>query len=269
MWKLSLRERQVITMSERNTIQSKEQMPCTSSEEKPVKKNISTIIGIVLAAQVVLAIIVGVLLFRRGYEQSKTGTEAHIRQTAYNSVYGITEQANHVSNDVSISLDGIREKADLEILQVDSSYIYTSDEEDSARNQTIWYRFSGTGTFTIDMRMTEFIVDNERSHVLVKAPEPSITQFSENYDKVEKLLYKDNTVSILGIISLNNGSVQEGEQIAQKMLALSRSKMIKQLEMTPAYYQAAEETGVRIITQLIKSINPDINKITVDVVYVK
>ena len=250
-------------MSENKSLQPLKEKPGRANENKAEgKKSISSIVSVVLVVQVILAVIAGIWLFKRGYEQSKSGTEAKIRQDAYDTVYGASERANHVSNNVSISLDAIREKAELEVLQVDSTYLYLTDRKEQASGLTIWYRIPGSGTYTVDMRMAEFVVDNERHHVLVKVPSPSITQFRENYERTEKLFYKNDRI-------FDNGSVQEGEHIARKMLAQAHVTMARNLEMNPAYYQAAKDASARIITQLIRSMNPDVSQISVDVVFVE
>ena len=234
------------------------QKPAKSTARK--KRNTKTIIWIAVVVELILAVILGRFLFKNSYERNKTKTVEDIRNAAYKTVYDATEKANHVSNKVTITLEGIREKADLEVLQVDASYVYTSDEEDKSRGHTIWYRIPGTGYFTVDMRMTEFIVDNERQHVLVRAPEPTITKFNENYEKIEELLFKGKTL-------VANGSIREGEEIAQKMVVRARIRMLKSLDTNISYYQAAKDSAKRLITNMIKALNPDMPNISVTVVF--
>ena len=220
---------------------------------KPGKKrDIKTIVMIVVAAQVVLAVLLGVFLFKRSYENGKNNTSDRIRKEAYNTVYEATEQANHVSNRVTVSLEGIREKADLEVLQVESSYIYVSEKG----SDKIWYSIPGAGSFTIDMRMAEFIVDENRHQVHVIAPPPAITKFDERVEDIQELFYKNNRF-------IGNGSVQEGTQIAQQMMYKAHNQMVKDLELNWSYFQAAEDSAARLIINTIKALNPSIPDIKV------
>lgn len=240
---------------------NRQNLPEERKQQQKNKKNIKVIIAVVLAVQVVLAFFVGRLLFINSYQSSKDNTVSTIRKSAYDTVYNQTEEAYHVSNRATVSLDGIREKADLGVLEVQSCYLYKSDDKDRSPNLSIWYKIPGTGTFTVDMRMTEFIVDNERQHVLVKAPAPAITQFRENYEGIEELRFQNNSF-------LSNGSIKEGTELARKMLAQAHVQLVNRLEMTQAYYQAAQESATKLITNMIKAMNPDMSSLTVDVVFV-
>ena len=251
-------------MSENKTIETPEmeKQPVSSpqaAKSKPQqgkkKANIKTIITIVVIAQVCLAILVGAFIFKSSYENAKTNTAKQIRETAYNTVYDLTEGANHTSNRAMIALDGIRKEAALEVLEINTSYLY-ADEENAAKNLTIWYKIPGIGTFTVDLQMAEFIVDSERQHVLVKAPQPSITQFREEHP--EELEYRDDRFVI-------NGSIKEGEEIARKMLYQGHVEMMKSLEENKEYLEAAKASAQKLITNIIRSLNPSLKNLSVTV----
>ena len=226
------------------------------SDEASRKNKILLIAAVVLVVQIILAVIIGKALFRSGYDNSKKSTSAKIRQDAYNTVYDITENANHTSNKVSIALDDIRERSDLEVLEVETNYLYVSDEEDRAKAQLIWYMIPGTGTYTVDLKTTEFLVDNERQHVLVKAPLPVITKFTE--EKARELEYRDDRF-------IFKGSVGEGEKTARKMLYKAHVEMMKNLEDNTGYLEAAKDSAVRLITSMIKAVNPSLTRLSVTV----
>lgn len=251
-------------MSENKTIETpeKEKLPVSSpqppkSKPKQEKKkaNIKTIITVVVVAQVCLAILVGAFIFKSSYENAKTNTVKQIRETAYNTVYDLTEGANHTSNRAMIALDGIRKEAALEVLEINTSYLY-ADAENAAKNLTIWYKIPGTGTFTVDLQMAEFIIDSERQHVLVKAPLPSITQFREGHP--EELEYRDDRFVF-------KGSIKEGEEIARKMLYQGHVEMMKSLEENKEYLEAAKASAQKLITNIIRSLNPSLKNLSVTV----
>ncbi len=248
-------------MSENNPVknatpENHETEPNQNNTKAQKKRNVKTIITVVLVAQVFLALFAGAYFFKSGYESAKTNTSNKIRQDAYNTVYDLTEGANHTSNRATIELDGIKEKSDLEVLQISTSYLYTSDEADQAKNLTIWYKIPGTGTFTVDLQMTEFIVDAERNHVLVKAPLPAITKFRE--EKAEQLEYQDDRFIL-------HGSIQEGETIARKMLYNAHVEMMKSLETNTEYMDAAKTSAQKLITNIIKALNPSVTDLSVTV----
>ncbi len=249
-----MKDENLIQVPETNGTEKK---PAQENKEAQKKSNVKTIITIVVVAQVFLAIFAGAYFFKSGYENAKTSTTNKIRQDAYDTVYDLTEGANHTSNRATIMLDGIKEKADLEVLQISTSFLYTSDDADKASNLTIWYKIPGTGTFTVDLQMTEFIVDAERHHVLVKAPLPAITKFKE--EKAERLEYKDDRFAPW------SGSIQEGEAIARKMLYKAHVEMMKDLEANTEYMEAAKTSTQKLITNIIKALNPSVKDLTVTV----
>lgn len=235
--------------------------PAQNTQDARKKSNVKTIIIIVVVTQIFLAVFAGAYFFKTGYENAKSSTTNRIRQDAYDTVYDLTEGANHTSNRAVINLDGIEEKADLEVLQISTSYLYLSDEEDKAKDLTIWYKFPGTGTFTVNLEMTEFIVDSERHHVLVKAPLPAITKFKE--EKAEKLEYKDDRFA-----PVFQGSIQEGESIARKMLSQAHVEMMKALESDKEYMDAAKSSAQKLISNIIKALNPSIKNLAVTVEFI-
>ena len=245
-------------MSENYQIQPSNEMLEKKPEEPKKKRDIKTIIMIVIAVQFVLAVLLGIFLFKRGYENSKNNTSEKIKTDTYNAVYGAAEQANHVSNRVTITLENIRERADLEVLEVESSYLYKSDATDKSNGLTIWYKIPGKGSFTVDMRMAEYIIDNERHQVHVLAPAPAITKFEERNEAIEELFYKDDRFIV-------NGSVKQGTQIANKMLIAARQQMLTDLNINQRYFKAAEDSAVRLITNIIKALNPEMPDLKVTV----
>lgn len=224
------------------------------------KRNVKTIVIAVVVIQILLSVLAGAYFFKKAYQNAKTNTTNRIRQSAYDTVHDITEGANHTSNRASIYLDQIREKADLEVLQISTSFLYTSDEADQAKNLTIWYEIPGTGTFTVDLKNAEYIVDYERHHVLVKTPLPAITIFKEETDQINPLEYKDDR-----FIPQAQGSIQEGEAIGRKMLDQAHVEMMRELTTNNDYLDAAKDSAQKLITNIIKAINSSISDLTVTV----
>ena len=218
------------------------------------KKNLKLIIPIVLAVQLCLSFLLGTFLFKNNYNNAKSQTEKQVRQNAYEKTYGMTEAAYHVSNQVNISIEGIREKADLEVLAVDTKYIYIHEG-----NPKVWYEIPATGYFTVDLAMSEFIIDNNRMHVLAKIPDPTIKNITEDYNNVNQLLFKDGVF---------NGSIQQGEDLARQMYLEAHNTMLKELSLNAYYFSAAQSAAEKLIVNMIKALNPDLQSMTVDIEFV-
>lgn len=112
-------------------------------------------------------------------------------QEQYQKYYDAAEAANHVRNRGSIYIGDIAETDKLEVLKVSDVEFVVDDSDDNAENVTSWLEVPGEGTYVVDLRAAEFIVDNERSSVLVRLPYPELTNISIDYSNVKKILFKD------------------------------------------------------------------------------
>lgn len=173
--------------------------------------------------------------------------------------YNFAEARNHVKNRGLISIESIQEKADLEVLKVsDVEYITNEKTEDKV---TSWLEVPGTGVFTVNLSMGEFIIDDMRHYVLARVPKPEIKTYNIdiNQEKINILAYQNNHWFF------DNGSVDEGESIAQRQLSEAKTKIQEDILSNERYFEIAKSSAESIIKQLIRSLNENIPDIDIEI----
>ena len=178
---------------------------------------------------------------------------------AYNLwTYNVAEASYHVKNRGTISIENIQDKANLEVLKVsDVEYITNEKKEDKVIS---WLEVPGNGVFTIDMSLSEFIVDDVHNYVLARVPKPEIQTENIEIDtqNIKKLFYKDNRW-------IDNGSIEEGEDLAIRQLSEAQTKIQEDIQSNERYFEIAKTSAESIIKQLIKSVNEDVTNLDIEV----
>ena len=211
----------------------------------------------------ILSLIISFAAFRIGVSALKKSYKTTFekeKEAAYNAQYEKyfkqAEKAYHVSNRVNISIEGLKETANLEVLEVSDTEYIISDKEDNGNGITSWLEVPGQGTYIVNLQAAEFIVDNEREYVLVRAPYPEITNISIDYGNVKKLLFKNN---------IFNDSYSVGEDLARSQLNSADLLIKKEFASNQHFYLSAQEAAVSSIQCLVKQLNPKLPDMTVDV----
>ncbi len=101
--------------------------------------------------------------FNNAYNEAMAQTYDNFYQAAYN----YCEEQNHVSNSATISIGSIKEENALEVLSVSENWIKISDSSQDSNRTTRWVEFTGTGVYTVDMSLSEFIIDDYNKFILV------------------------------------------------------------------------------------------------------
>jgi len=110
----------------------------------------------------------------------------------HNLAFQYAENEHHIHNDITISINAVKEKSELEVLRIsDVAYIISSSEDNKA-GTTSWLKVYGTGVFKVNLAAAEFVVDNERHHVLVRVPSPKLDPDYIGIDKFEILHFEEN-----------------------------------------------------------------------------
>lgn len=174
----------------------------------------------------------------------------------YNKYYERAEKEYHVSNRTKISIEKIKETANLEVLNVSDTEYIISENEDNGNGISSWLEVPGQGTYIVNLQAAEFIVDDEREYVLVRAPYPEITNISIDYKNVKKLLFKNN---------IFNDSFSVGEDLARAQLNSADILIKKEFASNQHFYLSAQEAAVSSIQCLVKQYNPKLPDMTVDV----
>ena len=88
-------------------------------------------------------------------------------QTLFQYYYDEAKNKYLVSNRVGISVGDMKETANLEVLKVSDVEYIIEDQKDGI---TSWLEVPGEGTYIVNLQAAEFVIDNDNSYVLVRAP---------------------------------------------------------------------------------------------------
>lgn len=176
--------------------------------------------------------------------------------TQYNKYYERAEKEYHLSNRDKITIEDLKEMANLEVLNVSDTEYIISDTKDTGNGITSWLEVPGQGTYIVNLQAAEFIVDNEREYVLVRAPYPEITNISIDYKNVNKLLFQNN---------IFNESYAVGEDLARAQLNSADLLIKKEFASNQHFYLSAQDAAVSSIQCLVKQLNPTVPDMTVEV----
>lgn len=239
-----------------------------NTTDKGKKSKKLEIIGIVFLVVVIMCaalglnnyITKGVEAAEESYTTTKTATVEEIKQQQYQKAFEAAEERYHTSNDVSIVVGALSEEAKLEVLEVYDVQYVIEDETENEGNIISWLEVPGKGTFTIDLKASEFIIDNERRYVLVRVPEPELTECTIIYKDVKRLLFEND---------MFNESIAVGETVAQKQLNEGYLLIEKSFASNTQYYDSAITAAESMIINLIKSLNMEILDLEVEIEFMK
>lgn len=214
---------------------------------------------------------VGAAAAENAFTQAKDAEADKVYQAFYETSYDAAEKAHHVSNRVSISIGDLCETQKLEVLAVSEvSYQENTLEEKEGVQGVIsditgffndepisWLEIPGSGVFTVNLQLGEFIIDNERQSVLIRIPGPELTNFTLDYEDVE-ILYFD-----AGGVFKN--SVKFGAAKAREQLKDAQLEMQQSVSNNQVLYKRAEESAENMLIQLVKALNPQSPELAVQV----
>lgn len=175
-------------------------------------------------------------------------------EALYQGAYERAESKYHVSNRVLISLEGLEKVERLEVLEAGHVELITENRDDNTGNITAWLEVTGKGTFIVDLKAAEVLLDAEHRHVLVRAPRPELTDVT--ITQAVRKLFKDD---------FRNGNYSEGVHLAVDQLNDATLRIQKSLMANQYIDQNARAAAVRSVSNLVKELNPDIPDLTVDV----
>ena len=220
---------------------------------------VSVVIGIIILISIYLmngSVNAGATSVFTSYQ---TALESE-RDATYNEIkekyFEIAEANYHVSNQVSISIENLKETANLEVLTVSDVEYIVENAGDNGSGITSWLEVPGTATYIVNLQAAEFIIDNDRDYVLVRAPYPEITNISIDYSNVNKLLFVNSGF---------NESYKVGEDLARRQLNSADLLIKKEFTSNQHFYLNAEEAAKNTIECLIRQFNPDIEDLVVEI----
>lgn len=178
-------------------------------------------------------------------------------QRWYDSAFERAEERYHSSNFLAINIGSFEESNKLEVLKVNDVEFIVENREDNSGNITAWLEVTGEGTFTVDLQAAEFIVDNQRQHVQVRAIYPELDNVT--IIKAEMRLFRDDWM---------NGSYSEGVDLALKQRNEASLRIQKALTANQYIHEQARVVAERAIINLVKQFNPGNTDLVVEVEFV-
>ncbi len=212
---------------------------------------------LISAGLLVLGSTRGSAAVREAFEREKTAAEENTYQAFYDTSYDAAEHDYHVKNQAVITLSGIRETAELEVLSV-SDIVYITKDAKNIFDTRSWLQVPGTGVFTLDLAAGEFLVDNERRSVYVRLPKPDLS--------MDNITIDHKNVKVLNLDSSSiASSVRDGEQLAQQQLNEALTQIREDIKSNLEYYEYAEESARSLLETWIRSVNKDVEDLTVEI----
>ena len=199
----------------------------------------------------------GIGAVRDAFEQAKAASAGVAYQAFYDTSYDAAEHDYHVKNRAFITLSGIRETAELEVLSV-SDIVYVTKNKEGIRDTLLWMQVPGTGVFTLDLAAGEFLVDNERRSVYARLPRPTLSadNITIDYGNVKKLKEESSWFWT---------SIQEGEELVKQQLNEAQIKIREDIMSNKEYYEYAEESARSLLETWIHAVNKDVDDLTVEI----
>ena len=234
------------------------------SKRKSSKGGASTIIMIAaLVGMVAITVFLangivgaGAEALANSYNAAYESERASAYQEQYDKYFDRAEKDYHVSNRVSITIGDLKEIAKLEVLTVSDVEYIIEEGENNSNGITSWLEVPGQGTYVVDLQAAEFLTDDERAYVKVRAPYPELTNISIDYANVKKLFFKNDIL---------NDSYKVGEDLAQRQLNSADMLIKKEFASNERFYLSAQDAAVSTIQCLVKQLNPQNEDMNVEV----
>lgn len=196
----------------------------------------------------------------RNYNYAKEEKKKESKEKAYTKAYEYAKKKHQASNDVYISVTSIQETANLQVLSVLEREVVTQTKEEEEKGifgiQGIkyWILYEGTGIYTINLQISEFIIDQERHYVLARIPKPEL---SINYGEQE--------VKLSTQTGWFNGTAKEGVEISKNARARAQATIREKIENNNEYSRKAETAAKSQVEKLIRLFNDSVEDLTVEV----
>lgn len=235
--------------------------------EKPrISKKFCTVVSAACIVILVLMVVIGPIVVKKGIEDGANAfaesfhdsyvvSKEEAVKNAMDKAKAFVDEHFHVSNQVEISVNNIQAEQKLEVFKV-SDVVYVVTEND---NSTVsWLQVQGSGTFTVDLSMAEYVVDNIHQYVLVRVPKPALESKDIAIDSWKSLLFRENKWNVFR-------SASSGEGLARDQLAEAQSQIQNHFLENESYFKMAESMAISMIQRLVSSANVNAPDIQVEV----
>ena len=195
----------------------------------------------------------GVKSAKHNYDKAKEESRDEAKEKASQTAYEYAIKKYQATNEVYISVTEIKETANLQVLSVIERDVAKQTEEEKDKIE-YWILYEGIGTYTINLQISEFIVDQERHYVSVRIPRPELT-----------VTYGEGEIKLNTQKGLFDRSSKEGFDIYKKAQARAQSTIREKIENNKEYTRMAEEQAKEQLEKLIRLFNNDVVDLEVDI----
>ncbi len=194
--------------------------------------------------------------------------------------YDIGFKRSHTQNDILATIDKVKEVEVLEVLDVSAAdvkeykfdneltnpsniflklirFVTGNPNEEAPPEAVVWLEGSCIGTYEIDLKLSEIIVDRANNYVLVRLPSPSLKFISHDFE----VKYFNNGTPLRKML---DGSTQQGLDAAIKDTADMTAHLHDMLNDRDQSDLAREQAKMLVIS-LIKELNSDVSDIDIKV----
>lgn len=191
------------------------------------------------------------------YIAARDAEAESVYQRFYDTAFEQAEERYHVSNRAVISIGDVTRLTRLEVLTVSDSEFVIENESDNDQKITSWLEVQGIGVFTVDLQAAEFITDAQRQYVLVRVWKPELTNctISSTGDHFWKNGIWNDSIKVG--VELSREQMREGRQLVEDSIRRNRN-----------FYDSALSAAESSIRSLVKSWNPDIPDLTVEIEFI-
>lgn len=250
------------------TDKSKKEQNIKKVEKKSrdYKKIISILLGVIAFILFILVIFFPIYQIPKiaqssfnQYIDSKDTVSQNTKDKISEVFSNYVEEKNHVSSNLDIKIGNIKEQANLEVLKISHVAYVVEDAKNNDKKMTVWMAIPGEGTFIVDLKSSEFIVDSIRKTVKIKVPIPKL-QYSIIYEDKEILFMKDEP----SIFSSSSGG-KISDEINTRLENMANKEIESEFTSNANYFNSAKNSTISLLQQLINRLNPNIEGINVEV----
>lgn len=180
-----------------------------------------------------------------------TAAKDELREEIQQNVAEISESYYHISNNAVIKIGDLKKISNLEVLKVrDSEYSLTTGNE---LQNTLWIKVTETCEYVVDLTAAEFVVDNVRNTVVVRAPAPEPRNFAMEGEPEELFSYS----------TFFSGDSTTGRALLETQTEEADAKIKEKILSNQDYYNSAKEEATKMITYAITALNPEIEDLKI------
>ncbi len=166
------------------------------------------------------------------------------------------------TNELFVTISNIKETADLQVYSVIERVVITQTEDEEKNDKiNYWIMYEGRGIYSVNMQISEFIIDQDNHYVLARIPRPELNIERVGEDKI--LINTDKHFANF----INNGSDKRGSEISRNARDRGMDKIQQNIENNLDYYQKAEHFAKEQVERLIRLFNPSIDDLEVEVLF--